>query len=245
MSSHHTVDIQATLHAWREHGADRLDPVRFHVIEAMSRRAASHQGDARRVLDERLADLVKQYGVQVENAAGAEAGSGSGLASGLASASAPASRPGPAATASSPADAAAQGQLSPRTLAELLGYLAAGPVAEGDNAVSDGTASRRARYPELGLLDYFRATWSRVSTDRQLRQSQEQVHENAGPLNSNHLVHRALSLMRAQSPGYLHQFLAYIDALAWMEQMGAVGALPAKDAPRAAKPKKGPHDRAR
>ncbi len=83
------------------------------------------------------------------------------------------------------------------------------------------------------MLEYFQGVWSRVSADRQVRQSQEQVHKNAGPLNSNQLVHRALSLMRELSPGYLQQFLSYTDALIWMEQMAAATAPPPKEAPRA------------
>ncbi|MNL13669.1 hypothetical protein D3C87_1345820 [compost metagenome] len=84
------------------------------------------------------------------------------------------------------------------------------------------------------MLEYFRAVWSRVSADRQVRQSQQQVHKNAGPLNSNQLVHRALSLMRELSPGYLQQFLSYTDALMWMEQIHAATAPAPKDAARGA-----------
>ena len=69
------------------------------------------------------------------------------------------------------------------------------------------------------MLDYFRKTWSRVSAERQVRQSRDQVPTNAGPLNSSSLVHRSLSLMRELSPGYLEQFLSYVDALSWMEQL--------------------------
>ena len=90
----------------------------------------------------------------------------------------------------------------------------------------------RDAHPELPLLDVYRDIWAKVSANRQLRQSEQQVPDNAGPLNSNNLVHRSLALMRQLSPGYLHQFLSYPDALAWMEQFdGAVAA--AKAAPRA------------
>ena len=44
--------------------------------------------------------------------------------------------------------------------------------------------------------------------------------------------------MRELSPGYLQQFLSYVDALSWMEQMNGGGAFTAKDAPRAAGVKK-------
>jgi hypothetical protein len=44
--------------------------------------------------------------------------------------------------------------------------------------------------------------------------------------------------MRELSPGYLQQFLSYVDALSWLEQMNGGGALAGKDAPRAAGVKK-------
>jgi hypothetical protein len=80
-----------------------------------------------------------------------------------------------------------------------------------------------------------------VRSEKQLRQSLDQVPRNAGPLNSSSLVHRALSLMREVSPGYLQQFLAYADALSWLEQLNAsvAAAAPAKEAPRVSTAKKG------
>src|SRR3546814_2627421 len=58
---------------------------------------------------------------------------------------------------------------------------------------SSDLAWRRAFPLESSAIDYFRATWSKVSTNRQLRQSQARVPGNAGPLNSSNLVHRSLS----------------------------------------------------
>lgn len=62
----------ATLDAWRERGAHRLDPVRFHFIETLARRAATHGGDARRILDDKVAGLLAAYGEDLEKAARAE-----------------------------------------------------------------------------------------------------------------------------------------------------------------------------
>ncbi|MGE8476301.1 MAG: DUF2894 domain-containing protein, partial [Paraburkholderia hospita] len=54
-------DAQTTLDAWREQGDDRLDPLRFHFIDALARRAAAHDGEARRILDARLSTLLEAY----------------------------------------------------------------------------------------------------------------------------------------------------------------------------------------
>lgn len=212
------LDPRAVLNAWRASGADRADPLRFHLIDALARRAAAYDGPVRERLDERLADLIQAYESRLTDAGAAE--------------DLPAPPPAP--------------EHGP--LAGLVAYLA-GPGAAGHPQVADAEPDRacterldplglRAAYPELPLLDEFQTLWSRFSADRQVRQSQEQVHKNAGPLNSNQLVHRALSLMREMSPGYLQQFLSYTDALMWMEQMTAAAAPAPKEAPRAGAAKK-------
>lgn len=180
-------DIQFTLDAWREQGADRLDPVRFQFIQAMATRAVKLEGNTRKVLDARLSELLQQYRTRLD--------------------SAPTS-------ATTPRKARQDD-----TLSTLVNHLATLAPPGTNHLFASRVNNLRERYPELPVLDEFRATWSRVSANRQVRQSEEQVHENAGPLNSNHLVHRTLSMMRDVSPGYLHQFLSYLDTLAWVEQL--------------------------
>nr|WP_057925805.1 DUF2894 domain-containing protein [Burkholderia ambifaria] len=181
--------VRATLDAWREQGADRLDPVRFHRLDALEKRAAALDGDARALLDARLATLLEGFARIV-------------------------ARAGEAVAASAP-DAPAR---------SLLGGLVA-------QLARDAQADRRGVDPEL--IDYFRTMWSKVRTEQQYRQSLDQVPRNAGPLNSNSLVHRSLATMRELSPEYLQQFMSYIDALAWLEDLAGGGAQPEKEAPRA------------
>lgn len=200
--THDATPARAQLDAWREQHADRLDPVRFHRIDALERRAAAFDGDARRLLDARLATLLDDYAQIVARADDA-----------------------PAAREATMADAV------PR--APTRGALAA--LAE--RLARDAQADRRGIDP--ALIDYFRATWSKVRTEKQYRQSLDQVPRNAGPLNSNSLVHRSLSVMRELSPAYLQQFLSYVDALAWLEDLAGGGAQPDKEAPRAKTAKKG------
>ncbi|KAG1436438.1 hypothetical protein G6F57_020666 [Rhizopus arrhizus] len=102
-------------------------------------------------------------------------------------------------------------------LAGLIDYLADPDPPGGVSGWTRDTLGLRATYPDVQMLDYFRGVWSQVSADRQVRQSQEQVHKNAGPLNSNQLVHRALTLMRELSPGYLQQCRSYPAALMWRD----------------------------
>ncbi|MDR6497375.1 hypothetical protein J2785_000517 [Burkholderia ambifaria] len=197
---------RATLDAWREQGADRLDPVRFHRIDALERRAAVLDGDARGLLDARLAALIDGFAEVVARADEAKA-----------------ARDNAQATAGAPVRGA---------IAELVERLA-----------RDAQADRRGLDPEL--VDYFRTMWSKVRTEQQYRQSLDQVPRNAGPLNSNSLVHRSLSTMRELSPEYLQQFLSYVDALAWLEDLAGGGAQPEKEAPRAKAVKKGARGKSR
>ncbi|EEA00252.1 conserved hypothetical protein [Burkholderia sp. H160] len=201
---------RATLDAWRASGADRLDPVRFHLLEALARRTAQHSGETRCVLEHRLSGLLDEYTAEVERANADEG--------------------------ASQATANEANQANEATLAALIEHLAR------HHARAD--APHAAAYPELPAIDYFREVWSKVRTEKQLRQSLAQVPGNAGPLNSSTLVHRALSLMRELSPGYLKQFLSYVDTLSWLEQMNG-GAPVEKEAPRAASPGKGARKKAR
>ncbi|KVH69971.1 hypothetical protein WJ41_18260 [Burkholderia ubonensis] len=191
------------LDAWRASGADRLDPVRFHLIDALERRAAGHDGDARRLLDARLDALLAGYAGDVERAGDANE-----------------------------PDDVAQARPASGALAGLVTHIA-----------RDAQADRAGIDP--ALIEYFRETWSKVRTEKQYRQALDQVPRNAGPLNSSSLVHRSLSLMRDLSPGYLQQFLSYVDALAWLEDLSGSGAQAEKEAPRAKGVKKGARSKAR
>lgn len=229
------TDALATLEAWRASGADRIHRARFRSIEALARRAADYGGDVRRVLDERLATLLAAYSVEVQRAQAGE-GAVATVVSGEAQDSAPA-------TANCPPTRAASRRGPLADLVDLLASRAASaPESEASTTRAPLPSHPHERSPDLPMLDYFRETWSKFSAEKQLRHSREQVPDNAGPLNTNSLVHRSLSLMRACSPGYLQQFLSYLEALSWMEQLAEpAAATPASttvEPPRAGAAKK-------
>lgn len=122
-----------------------------------------------------------------------------------------------------PADAERQtvATAGPGPLAELLAHIAghdagvAPRPAPGNAASAPGRPRAPAR--ELKSVAYFRQTWSRLSTEQQLTQTLAQAPANAGPMNSQHLVLRALETMRDISPDYLQAFMSYVDTLIWLE----------------------------
>ncbi|WP_242538875.1 DUF2894 domain-containing protein [Trinickia acidisoli] len=238
------TEIRATLDAWRARGADRVNPARFRFIDALARRAADREGDVRRLLDERLAGLIADYSSEIQRVE-------ADAAVDVAATNDDPARGTPAAAGSMPT------QNAPRrgALAELVDLLASRATASTEREASVARdvlhPHRRDGSQDLPVLAYFRETWSRFSTEKQLRQSLEQVPDNAGPLNSNSLVHRSLSLMQALSPGYLQHFLSYVEALSWMEQLAgpvvgaSAAAAPIAEAPRASGTKKRARGKAR
>lgn len=210
-------DLDARIDAWRARGAERLDPVRFHVIEAMARRLMAHEGSARRVIEDRLAALLAALAEVVEKtpAVAAEAATTT--------------------TTATPTSRNTARQLAAPPPRGPLGELVAS-IAQQQPSPTDATAAARfGDAQELKTLTYFRSTWSRLSADRRWTQSLATVPDNAGPLNSHHLLHRSLTLMRELSPAYFNQFMSYADALLSIEQMQLAAGAPAKPAVPAAK----------
>jgi hypothetical protein len=171
---------RARLDALRQQDADRFDLLRFNLMEALERRTADHDGEARRLLDERLSTLLDAYERDLARV--------------------------PCRERDMP--------LPGEDAADVRGAL--GALVDQTAAV-EATPTTSLGAPEA--LEEFRKLWSRLRTDSQMRQSLQQAPTNAGPLNSNALVHRVVSLMRELSPGYLQHFLRYVDDLTWLGQI--------------------------
>lgn len=187
-----------------------LDPVASRVIEALERRAAAQQGEARQRLMQRVEALrarhaaVRPHAAQVSGSDEAEA-----RAAVLA------------------------------TLSELVDRLGRLPVSSPNDASRERHATKAAPLADVvkapsprNAVAAFKHTWSRLRAEQRLRQALAQVPATAGPLNSSHVMNRALQAMHQLSPAYLDAFMLHVDTLLWLEQAGGVGDL----TPRAAKP---------
>ena len=233
----------STLAAWQARGAHRFDPVRFRVIEALARRAVGHEGGARQLLDRKLATLLAAYGERFEEARTVAGETLAGLlvrhpaaADALRRCHAEGDFKGLCRLAAT-LDAA--GPAGP--LADLVCHIdrswpvpAAAPAPAGAAAPagrsvgpSSGPSFGTSVGPpaELRALRYFRRSWARLSVDQQLTRSLARAPEQAGPLNSQRLVLRSLTLMRDVSPAYLSRFMSYVDALMWLDQAASAGAV--------------------
>ncbi len=129
------------------------------------------------------------------------------------------------AEAASSAEARPEARPESATLSGLLAHVARHAGGGDPRAAADAPV-------ELKALRLHRDTWARLSLDRRLTQSRSQVPANAGPLNTERLLHQALTALRATSPGYLQRVMAQVEALLWLEQAGAPAPRPAAGAPR-------------
>lgn len=182
-------DHHAEIETLRLKGADRLDPVRFHFIEALVRRSLQHEGAVKRILHDKLGLALAKYRERFERAQNETEKA--------------ITRTG---------EPAPQEQRSP--LAELARHIAQHSPDYADAGLADDIGSRA----ELKAIRNFRNIWSKLSVDKQLRQAIEQAPENAGPLNSHGLVLQSLATMRDISPDYLKRFMSYADSLLWLDQ---------------------------
>jgi hypothetical protein len=195
------------VNALRLEGADRLDPARFHYIEVLARRASSHEGSVRRILDGKLDAAVAALRQRLAHA-----------------------QCKVQTTMVSPEVSTVQRE----SLADLVRHMAQNiPLASGTAMATAplGAATPRA---ELKSVAYFRNTWSRLSAEKQVTQALGQAPKNAGPINSHGVALRSLALMRETSPDYLNRFMSYVDTLLSLEQGGRPATVAAK-APRSAK----------
>jgi len=222
------------LGAWRQRHAERMDPLRFRFIEALARRVDGHHGQAQRLLEQKLSVLLDAYAADLAKmSAATTAGTDADIdtdSEAVAVADAD-TAPATSATARSP-------------LGELLQRFAGGTANDANDAhnANDANDAANAISPQsaqqLPALDDARRLWTELRSRSQLRQSLQQAPSDAGPLNSGVLVHRALALMRTLSPGYLQHFLAYVDALSWLQQMQDHDVLATQQKPGAAIGKK-------
>ncbi len=206
-----SLDLQATLDVWRARGAATADPVRFGVIEALARRAATQQGQVRRLLMRRIEELLAELATVERHAPSVgptpdEPTAHRGALAGLSElidrlGRAPASHAQPSPSL----------RTRPALPAELIRAASLSPVAAPESLKSVTT---------------FKGTWSRLRAEQRLRQALDQVPAMAGPLNSSHLVNRALQAMHDVSPAYLDAFMSHIDTLLWLEQASGGGIAP-------------------
>ncbi|WP_413924366.1 DUF2894 domain-containing protein [Candidatus Accumulibacter phosphatis] len=210
------IDPAMEIAALRMTGADRLDPVRFHFIEAMATRSRGQRVEVKRILDGKLREALAAYRRRFERTQDDARETIARIREHDRDAADDLQRLLVAGDFSGVSQYSARlAKSDPQvSLADLARHLAQDSPEDLDGGPAGNVGSRA----ELKAMRYFRNTWSRLSVDRQVTQAIEQGPENAGPLNSHRLVLRSLALMRNISPDYLNRFVSYLDTLLWLDQ---------------------------
>ena len=71
---------------------------------------------------------------------------------------------------------------------------------------------------ELKSVRRFRPALARWRVERQIARAQARGPDNPGPLNSEHLLLRALQQMQAAAPDYLGAFVTQVETLLWLDE---------------------------
>ena len=210
-------EISQKIASLRQLGADKFDPVRFHHLEVLGRRATAHQGQVKQILDGKLAQALTTLKERFEQAH--------------------------TDTQHAVDQIAPQ---HPQAAADLLGLLQRGDIAAVKQGISklnnrahgtplgeltqqlaqhwspdanarlNGNAGIR---PTLKNTQFFRNTWAKLSIDKRVTQALGHAPKNAGPINSHLLVLRSLALMRDISPDYLNRLTSYVDTLLCLDEL--------------------------
>jgi len=186
-----TADIAstATLAALRAQGVHLREPVRFHFAEGLARRMATQPVAVRALLQARLDRALAELSQRTPADATASAG---------------AARQFPP-----PRGQSLLGALNQEWAARMQGEREPDPawydMEDGDDTLK---SARR-----------FSVVWEQIAAERQLADAIQHAPDNAGPLNSQRLMVRAMTRMQALSPDYLRRFLGQMDTLLWLDQL--------------------------
>lgn len=213
-------DFNALIAALYTAGAGRFDPVRLHYIEALARRASTHQGSVKRMLDTRLEQALAALKERFEQAR---------CDASEAMARSAQHYPHAADDLQRLFDAgdfkglqrliATLGTREQGAALRALVHQLDQHIPENADGRLEGNAGPRS---ELKAIRNFRNTWAKLSIDKHVAQALEKAPKNAGPINSHMLVLRSLALMRDISPDYLNRFMLYTDTLLCLDQEAKV-----------------------
>lgn len=199
----------------RAEGAWRVDPARFHALEALAQRTLAQPQPVRRILEERLRAALADYATRVDSTRDKIAQLATPLA---------ARQPRLARELR-----ALQASADLRGLRPLLNKAAPPPACAlvplnehvrsiSPSVVAAIAAAESEEHPELSSVRRFRRMWASSLSLERIDKAVFRKPEKAGPLNSHVLVLQSLSLMRELSPDYLRRFMTYVESLQWLEQ---------------------------
>lgn len=211
-----SADLNSIVASLRMVGADKFDPARFHYIEVLAKRAISHQGRVKLLLDSKLSLALDAFKERFDQA---QIDAKETIARG-------AQQYPHAANDMQRLFVAGDFKALQRLILTLKSREQCASLSalvlqleqhSHESPETNFPVTGRLR-PELKTIRNFRNTWAKLSVDKQVSKALEQAPTNAGPINSHMLVLRSLELMRDISPDYLNRFMSYVDTLLCFDQ---------------------------
>ena len=215
--------IDTLLASLRDQGGERFDAAGWHYLETLARRAVAHEGSVRRMLGARLEQALAAFAGRFAQAryAAAELVATTGKKHPQAATELQRLFAGGDFKGLRHLQATLEAREQCAALAELVSQLVPALTDAPGNppahhATSHTTATGSSTL-ELKTVRESRATWARMSVDKQLALAMKQAPKNAGPINSHMLVLRSLAMMQALSPDYLSRMVSYVDTLLFLD----------------------------
>jgi hypothetical protein len=217
-SSDASSDDNALITSLRSAGAARFDPVRWHYIEVLAKRAAAHQDSIKCMLDAKVTQALAAFNERFEQARS----DASELVTRSAQQYPQAANELQRLFAAADFKALRQliARLNTREQCASLGALVRRLEQHAPDLAHAGVEKNIGLRPELKVIQNHRNTWAKLSADKRFAQALDHAPKNAGPMNSHSLVLRSLALMRDISPDYLNRFMSYADTLLCLDQCG-------------------------
>lgn len=215
--------IDALLASVRDEGGERFDAAGWHYLDTLARRAAAHEGSVRRLLDAKLERALASFSGRFAQARSAAAELLATTCEKHPHAAAELQRlfAGGDFKGLRQLRATLEARAQCAALGELVSRLEAASLSAPGKLPSHHAAPRATEVDspilELKTVRESRATWARLSVDKQLAQAMKQAPQNAGPINSHMLVLRSLAMMQAISPDYLSRMVSYADTLLFLD----------------------------
>jgi hypothetical protein len=233
--------LQPALAALAQSGADRFDPVRFHLIGALARRARDLGPPAGNVVAQKALETLRQYEADLARARGEAAEILARLRE---------RHPDAAETAGACLErnefralrrlaARLERRGAREALSGLTGLLDRGASTPGED--SGGASLDELLYlQELELVQSLAAAplappptrsampgglrsaraMAAQGADRLLARALGEMPEEPGPLNPQMLVTRSLSALCDLSPHYARRYITYVDTMLWLAGAG-------------------------
>ena len=215
--------VDALIASLRAEGAECFDAAGWHYVVTLARRTAAQEGSVRRLLEVKLERALASFSERLAQARSAAAELVADTGKTQAQAASELQRLFErgdfkglrhlSATLEAREECAVLAELVLRLEPALAGT--AGQVPAHHPTARAATVASPTL--ELKTVRESRATWARMSVDKQLALSMKQGPINAGPINSHMLVLRSLAMMQEISPDYLGRLVSYADTLLFLD----------------------------